>query len=65
MTKNKSQPVNNKPEVLLSLEIIGGVFGGIIIMGIIGCFLLKWYTDWKYIRTLEKTQEIHVNDLYL
>jgi hypothetical protein len=65
MTKNKSQPINNKAEILLSLEIIGGVFGGIIIMGIAGLFLLKWYTDWKYMRSIERTQEVRVNELYL
>jgi hypothetical protein len=65
MTKNKSQPINNKAEILLSLEIIGGVLGGIIIMGIAGLFLLKWYTDWKYMRSIERTQEVRVNELYL
>ena len=56
---------DNTEQNRLSLEIIGSIFGGIIIMGCIGFFLMRWYNNWKFMRQIEKTGEIHVNDLYL
>jgi hypothetical protein len=62
MDKNHTS-YENREQNILSLEIIGSIFGGIIIMGCIGFFLMRWYNNWKFMRQIEKTEEIHVNDL--
>ena len=64
MHKNHT-PYENREQNILSLKIIGSILGGLIIMSCLGYFMTRWYNNWKFMRRVEKTGEVHINDLYL
>ena len=62
MKKNHTY-YDNTYQNTLSLEIIGSILGGIIVMCCIGCFVTTWYNNWKVMRRIEKTGVVYLNDI--